>query len=161
MTISEIRAALLEVSLVKELPRHMRRRMAMIFLWTTESRMVEAGEHVYEQGAQDENGGSILVSGTVEIAKAGCEAEVVSAPEVLGEIQQFMPNRERTATVKSLEGGCILTFSWQDLADAAAEVFTPGECEILRALITQMAWGRCAELFDQQVSRVAGAQDAG
>ena len=159
MTQSELRAALLEVSLVKALPRNMRRRMAMIFLWTSESRMVEPGEHLYEQGAQDESGGLVLVAGSVEIVKAGDEPEVVVAPDILGEIQQFMSNHERTATVTALDLGCILTFSWQDLAITVAEVFTPHECEILRALIAQMAWGRCAELFDQQSTRVGGAED--
>ncbi len=63
----------------------------------------------------------------------------MDAPDILGEVQLFTPQAERTATVEIVFGGPALTFCWRDLGAKAQAGFSPEELSQLREIIRHSA----------------------
>lgn len=156
MEFSVFRERIADIPLTQSLPAKLRRRFAMIFWWIASLQEVSKGERIYIEGAKDEETGCLLIAGKVSIQKEGEETEVVTAPDILGEIQQFTRTRERTATVEAVEHCQLLTFTWWDLASHCVALFDIDERTILQEILEQYALGRCAELFDQAVLKSKG-----
>lgn len=156
-SLGELRRSILETPFVRGLPRAMRERFAMTLLWVSEWRTAPVGEVVYIEGKRDENTGAFILSGSVRVAREGEEDEIVEAPNLLGEIMQFTARQARTATVTVLSESTVLTFHWDGLGRTAATVFSEEECRVIQSLIAQVAWGRCAELFDLAARRADSA----
>ena len=149
MEFSVFREKISSVPLTQSMPPKLRTRFAMIFWWIANFQEASKGERIYIEGAKDEETGCLLISGKVSIQKEGEETEVVTAPDILGEIQQFTRSRERTATVEAVEHCQLLTFTWWDLATQCVALFELDERTVLQEILEQYALGRCAELFDQ------------
>jgi CRP-like cAMP-binding protein len=145
LRLDNYRKQILEVPAIRDLPPELKSRVSMILLWIAHEADVAAGEDIYSQGAQDEDTGCVLVSGTVEISWADKPPKTVAAPEILGEMKQFTRDRERTATVRAIEDVSILTFYWHDLIALSQEVIGSDQQPTIRDVITQLAGERLLE----------------
>ncbi len=150
-----LRTRILAAPFLDALPPKLRDRFAMIVLWISTVRSLEEGKELYIEGCRDDTGDCLLLDGSVEVIRTGFETEVVPGPSLLGEIQQFTQDKHRTATVRVLVPARALTFSWEELSELAHRVFIEEDCNIVSILLKQMAWGRCAELFDQAAVHTA------
>ncbi len=157
--LTALRTRILAVPFLRALPPALRDRFAMIILWISIVRSIKEGDELYAEGGHDDTGGCMLLDGRAEVIRTGLETEIVPAPSLFGEIQQFTEDRRRTATVRLLESGRALTSSWEDLAEIARDVFTKEEHNVVSILLKQMAWGRCAELFDQAAGSTRGTRN--
>ena len=99
------------------------------------------------------------MSGRVLVSRSAGVEEELEAPNLLGEIQQFTPDRHRTATVVALAPTTVLDFPWHAFAERVARLFTEEEQGILRSLIAQLAWARCDELFDRAAEAAQEAKN--
>ncbi len=103
-----------EVPLLGKLHPELRKKLADILADIGTARILEAGETLYEKGAEDPITGAVVVEGTLEALPDGGEPIEVSAPELVGEMQQFDPYGRRTATLKAKERAAVLEFPWHD-----------------------------------------------
>jgi hypothetical protein len=145
MRLDNYRKQILEVPAIRELPPELKSRVSMILLWIAHEADVAAGEEIYSQGAQDEDTGCVLVSGTVEISWEDKPPKKVAGPEILGEMKQFTRDRQRTATVRAADDVSILTFYWHDLVALSQEVTGSDEQLTIRDVITRLAGERLLE----------------
>ncbi len=153
MELVDLRTRLLQVPFIKGLPRELRDRCAMGLLWVGMPRSVQAGEKLFEQGAHDENLGCVLLTGQVDVTRDGELLEKLHAPELLGEILQFTSDKIRTATVKAAAPCSILAFDWSKFGAESVKFYNESEQALFKHLLTQCAWQRCAELFDEAAQR--------
>lgn len=145
MRLDDYRKRILDVRSIHELPPEVKSRVAMILLWISHEADVPAGETIYSQGAQDEDTGCILLSGSVTIAVEGETIKECSAPEILGEMKQFTQENERTATVRANEPATILNFYWQDLVALSDAAFSGKDHVAINEVITSLAGSRIKE----------------
>lgn len=149
MDLATIRERVLATPLVSRLPDDMRQRFVMILLWLSDTREVSREEKLFEQGDSDSDDGCLILEGMVRVKTESASNKTIEAPDILGEVQLFTPNRQRTATVEVVVGGIVLTFSWHALAKTAREYFSDDEFTELKRVITESAWTREDNLRQQ------------
>jgi len=142
MDLASIRERIMATPLVGRLPEGMRQRFVMILLWLSDTQEVSREETLFEQGETNTDSGCLILEGMVRIKTESAGNKTIDAPDILGEVQLFTPNRQRTATVEVVVGGNVLIFSWHALAAAAKEHFTDTEFSELKRVITESAWTR-------------------
>lgn len=143
------REQLLEVPLVTKLPENLRERFAALLLWVGTQVEFEDGAYIYMEGKSERNLGSILLDGRVTIEKDEQEVHTLTAPNLIGEAQQFTSNRERTASVRAVGLVLTLKFAWGDVGSKARELFSKEERLIIRKVIVDLAQERCVDIFDE------------
>lgn len=139
MDLSKYREDVLAMPFMTQLPPEIQERVADVFFQVVRPMTVKCDELLYSQGAEDEDTGCLLIEGRVEIIKEGSEPVHCQAPTVLGEMKQFNPNTQRTATVKVIRDAVVLSFYWHDFVVAAREVFSDEEQAALKKAITDLA----------------------
>jgi CRP-like cAMP-binding protein len=142
MDLAAIRERIMSTPLVGRLPDGMRQRFVMILLWLSDTREVTREETLFKQGDAAGDEGCLILEGMVRIKTESAGNKTIEAPDILGEVQLFTPNKQRTATVEVVVGGNVLTFSWHELANAAKEHFSDAEFADLKRVITESAWTR-------------------
>jgi len=148
MRLDEYRKQILDVPSIHSLAPDLKSRVAMILLWITHEADIPKGEIIYSQGAEDEDTGCVLVSGSVQISVEGETLKECRAPEILGEMKQFTKVNQRTATVKASEDCSILTFYWHDLIMLSDTVFSGEDQLAIHDVITKVAGRRLMEQRD-------------
>lgn len=145
MRLDKYRKQILDVPSIHALPPELKSRVAMILLWIAHEAEVPSGEVIYSQGAEDEDTGCVLVSGSVQISVEGETLKECAAPEILGEMKQFTEVNQRTATVRATEDASILTFYWHDLVLLSETIFSNEDQLSIRDVITKLAGRRLME----------------
>jgi CRP-like cAMP-binding protein len=140
MRLEEIRTALRGLALAKLLPREMRERVMMAFLATGEAKRCQPGATLFKEGDASSDMGYVLLRGTVSIEKQGNTPVCCEAPEILGEMQQFNPLHERTASVRAGADVTVFAFSWHEFFAAAETILSREETERLREELGGLAW---------------------
>ncbi len=110
MDLATIRDRILETPLFQRLPAAMHQRLAQTLLWISQTEEVSREQKLFEQGQRNEDEGVIILEGMVRVITEQDQNKTIEAPDVLGEVQLFTPERTRTATVEVIVGGTILTF---------------------------------------------------
>lgn len=85
------------------------------------------GEPLIQQGGIGGDAGYILIRGRAEIAREGQQPLVLDAPALLGEMYQWNPYAQRTATVMCRGAVEALRFSWGDVYACARERLSSAE----------------------------------
>lgn len=142
MDLVTIRERMLATPLFKRLPETMHQRLAQALLWIAQTEDVSREQRLFELGQKNDDEGVIVLEGMVRIITEQDRNKTIEAPDVLGEIQLFTPERTRTATVEVVVGGTILRFQWRDLARELKAVLSGEEMETLRKAIVDSAWQR-------------------
>ena len=142
MTRSEELGQLKNLPLVQHMPDETRERVATLFLDVSEPVAWVEDNTLLHQGWLGGDAGFVLLRGQVEINKEGEDPIVVSAPAILGEMQQFNPRSLRTATVRLMGTAKVLRFVWRELYAQAREHLTEAEQNLLMDGIEQSAWER-------------------
>jgi len=153
MELSTMRERILATPLVKKLPDAMRKRFTTALLWISETEDATRTQRLIEQGDKNRDLGVLILEGMVRIKNESTQTKTIEAPDILGEVQLFTPDRARTATGEVVVGGKILTFSWKALAAECRELFEDAEMETLRKAIYDSAWTREKGLFDKKTTK--------
>ena len=136
-----------ELSLWAAFPEGTRQRVAEAVNEVAHLLELEPGEVLFQEGALGGSAGCILLEGRVCVERAGAPPIRVDAPAILGEMQQFNPQAQRTATVRAEGEAQILKFAWQELYAHAKEALDEGEQSALLDAIEHKVWER----FDGEV----------
>ncbi|MFP4502243.1 MAG: cyclic nucleotide-binding domain-containing protein [Candidatus Hydrogenedentota bacterium] len=109
------------------MPPALRNRAAAALSAVSQEVAFAQGEALIEEGALSASAGYVLLDGRVEVTRAGMEAVTVPAPALLGEMQQFHPLGQRTATVRATGPVQALRFPWQAFYDRAKQTLNVSE----------------------------------
>ena len=149
MELSMLRERILDTPLVRSLHPQMRKKMVMLLLSIAETEEVTREQKLFVQGDVDVDKGCLILEGMVRVATEGTMRNMISAPDILGEVQLFTPKGERTATVEVVVGGEILTFGWHEFGSEAQKLMSKDEMSELKRMIKDSAWTRDEKLLDK------------
>lgn len=138
-----------ETPLVKLLPPEMRGPFVGQLLDRAQHETYAAGATVFKRGEAETDMGIIFLEGMVRVTLADGQQRYLEAPEIMGEVQLFTRNANRTATVECVVGGPVLEFGWHDLGAAIRETFTQEQLDILRDCIEHSAKTREQNMLDE------------
>jgi CRP-like cAMP-binding protein len=145
MLLDELRARLAQLSLVKNIPAVMRPRLVMALLGIGQEGKAHKGFVLFREGDPHDDTAYILLEGAVNVDKTDAPAVEVGSPHLLGEMVQFNPQKQRSATVTAATDVRLLRFTWNGFTSAAEEIFTPEEVQYLKQGLEDVAWGHLAE----------------
>lgn len=144
-----IRERVMQTDLLQSLPAEMQERFIQLLLSVSEAQDVSRQQKLFIKGDKDDGRGCIILEGMVQVKLDSGEAKHIEGPDIMGEVQLFTPEGERTATVEVVVGGTVLSFSWKALGSAAREEFLEDEFETLKKAITNSASRREQNLFSR------------
>jgi CRP-like cAMP-binding protein len=143
MTSSQEFQQLTELPLLKSMPRNTQERVANLLSGISEKVVLADGDLLLHEGDLAGEAGYVLLDGAVQIDKQNTAPVVDRAPTLLGEMHQFNPHAQRTATVRAKGQASALRFSWRKLYHQAKAVLTEAE---QAALMDSMERCVCARL---------------
>ena len=123
-----------------DLPKAVARRFAEILLDCAERTTVVDGTRLFTEDEHEPDLGYVLLSGEVRVEKSYASDSRTTAPALLGEIKQFNPTSERTATVRALGDLDVLQFRWDELNAAIHASLKGPEQKPLRRALLDYAW---------------------
>lgn len=145
MLLNELRNRLSQLSLVKSVPATMRPRVVMVLLGVGQEGKANKGFVLFRQGDEHDDTAYVLVSGSVTVEKEDAPSVEVQSPHLLGEMIQYSPLKERSATVTSSTQVRLLRFTWNGFFQTAGDIFSPEEMDHLKQAIEEVAWGHVVE----------------
>lgn len=146
----QIRSKVRQTILLKLLPVPMQDRFIEILLAVSEQGQVSSGETLFKCGEMNADQGCLILEGMLKVTRGDGDLRYIEAPDILGEVQLFKPQAERTATVDVVLGGPVLTFQWHALGAAAKKVFSDDEMAALRETIVHSASSRERDILERE-----------
>ena len=128
-----------ETLLVKALPLPMQERFVELLIEISEQDVLHSGDVLFTIGETNTDQGCLFTEGALKVTRADGEIRYMESPDILGEVQLFKPQAERTATVEVVKGGPVLLFKWRDLGARSQEVYNKDELAELRNTIMHSA----------------------
>ena len=150
MNKDQTQSKLRQTLLVKLLPDPMQDRFIEILLSVSEQKQAETGATLFKLGDTNADQGCLLLEGMLKVTRGDGEVRYIEAPDIVGEVQLFKPQAERTATVDVVIGGSMLTFAWKAMAAAAKDVFSEDEMAALRDNIMHIASSRERDILQRK-----------
>jgi hypothetical protein len=132
----------LDLPLLAGMPDVVRDRVVRVLNDSGERVKLFEGDTLLHQGGIGGDAGFVLLKGTVRVEREEGPALSVGAPALLGEMYQFNPHAQRTATVTSEGNAEALKFSWHSLYSRAREALSPDEQLIFVESIERCALSR-------------------
>ncbi|MBP8128105.1 MAG: cyclic nucleotide-binding domain-containing protein [Candidatus Hydrogenedentes bacterium] len=108
----EVLRTLQGLPLVQYIPEAQRGAVAALFADVSKEVALAPGEILIRQGELGGETGYVLVDGSVEVEPDAGAPIRLMAPALLGEMNQFNPQAQRTATVRALTPIHALRFAW-------------------------------------------------
>ena len=159
MALSEFAEKLHELPLLREMQAETRSRVAKLLLLTSNLTACADGETLINQRALGGQDGFILIDGAVTIIRESAGPLVVNAPSLLGEMLQFNPRAQRTATVTACGSATVLQFPWQEFYAQAKEHLSAEEQAELLESIERTVWERFGQETVVDVPMFRGLPD--
>lgn len=140
MSPEETQELLAGLPFMDDLPKGLAQRFVEMLIGAAERTTVVDGTKLFTEGEHEPDLGYVLLSGKVQVEKSYTSNSMTSAPALLGEIKQFNPASERTATVRALGDLDVLQFRWVDLNAAISAELKEPEQKLLRKAMLDYAW---------------------
>ena len=140
MTIEEQKRLIQGLPFMSALPADAQQHVITAFIDTSELTRIEEGNELFREGDQTSNDGYVLLSGSIIVQKSYTNDAKAAAPALVGEVKQFNPKSERTATVRALEDLETLRFNWDAFYGALENCLHPQEIKMLRKALLDYAW---------------------
>ena len=141
MSADERRTQLMALPFLNDLPKGLGRRYIAHLEDAGEHTQLDDGVELFSEGDHNPDYGYVLLKGSITVKKSYADDSQASAPALLGEIKQFNPNSERTATVRASGTLEVLRFRWEDLNSKLEAALSEAERELLRKALLDYAWG--------------------
>lgn len=114
------------------------------------------GEPLIKVRALGGRDGYVLLAGEVAVHKEGTPDVVVSAPALLGEMLQFNPRAQRTATVSAHGPATALKFAWEEFYARLKQRLPAAEQDAVLEAIERSVWERFGDDTIIKLSLFAG-----
>ena len=150
MTVDHYRNVVGKIPMLQGLGTPLRERLSDILVDIATERLVEAGDVLYEKDAEDENTGSILLDGILEVTRDSGDKIEVTAPDLVGEMLQLNDYGRRTATVSAKTKSVMLEFSWHEFIQSLTSnvIITDNDRIAIKEALTKVAGTRLKELME-------------
>ncbi len=125
---------------MREFREELRTELAAVLLGISEARRVPKGCTWIREHEHAKNKGFVLLKGTAKILKSDTPEILCRAPELIGEMMQFSPLHERTATVLAAENCVVLQFIWDDFWARVEAQFPQAARQQIRSAVEGLAW---------------------
>ncbi len=140
METDELRNILVGLPFMLDMPESLKQRICKVFVAISKYDTVEAGTTLFKEGDRDSDDGYVVLSGSVRVTKSYAPECKAFAPVLLGEVKQFSPRSERTATVTANDELETLHFTWHRFNDTVDQTFDETDREVLRKALLGYAW---------------------
>ncbi len=140
METDELRNILVGLPFMLDMPESLKQRICKVFVAISKYDTVEAGTELFREGERETDHGYVVLSGSVRVRKSYAPECKAFAPVLLGEVKQFSPRSERTATVIAADDLETLHFTWRRFNQTVDESFDETEREVLRKALLGYAW---------------------
>lgn len=142
MNDSELADTLRKLPLLQSFSEDAKTRVAAVILRVSTIENVADGEPLIKQRTLGGHDGYVLLQGEVVVEKEASGPIVVKAPALLGEMLQFNPRAQRTATVRAHGHAATLRFSWEEFYSQARQILPESEQSLLMEAIERGVWER-------------------
>jgi len=140
METEEVQNLLSGLPFMLDMPESLKQQVGQILLEVSEVESIEADTVLFREGDKNNQDGYIVLSGSVQVEKTYAKECAAMAPVLLGEVKQFNPRSERTATVRAREDLDALHFDWNRFYEAVDDRLDATDQEVLRAALLNYAW---------------------
>jgi len=140
METDEIQNLLCGLPFMLDMPESLKQRVGIIFMDISDLETIETGRELFREGDRSSQDGYIVLSGSVRVEKSYAKSSTAYAPVLLGEVKQFNPRSERTATVRANEDLDALHFDWLKFNAAVQARFDATDQDVLRKSLLGYAW---------------------
>lgn len=140
METDELRNILNGLPFMIEMPESLKQRVCKLFVAISKYVTIEKGTELFVEGDRDNDDGYIVLSGSVLVTKSYAGDSKAFAPVLIGEVKQFSPRSERTATVVANDDLETLHFTWTRFNEAVDATFDETDQEVLRKSLLGYAW---------------------
>lgn len=123
----------------------LREAVADILLTVGTPEQVRANTTLFKRGDVSDGQGVVLLEGDVSVIKEDNPEVVAQSPDLLGEMAQLNPTKQRTATVTAATNLKIIRFKWPLFTQAAQQKLTDGQIERFTAALQDYAWQHFTE----------------
>lgn len=140
METEEVQNLLCGLPFMLDMPESLKQQVGRVFLEVSELQSIEADTVLFQEGDKNNQDGYIVLSGAVQVEKSYAKECTALAPVLLGEVKQFNPRSERTATVRAKEDLDALHFDWNRFYEAVDDRLDEMDQEVLRTALLNYAW---------------------
>jgi len=129
-----------KISFMQDLKPDTRKKLAAIFSVLGPVESVPVSTVLFRKGEKADDRGVILLEGRIGVDKDDSPEITAEAPQLLGEMSQFSPNKVRTATVSADTELKAIQFKWADFKTRAQESLSTDELNDLFNALEDYAW---------------------
>ncbi len=150
MAVNRYRDRIAEIPMIHALDAPLRKRVCDVLVDLATGSELEAGDVIYKKGSEDDNTGAILIEGVLMVRGDPDHEFEVTAPNLVGEMQQLNEYGQRTATVSAKTDALVLEFSWHNFVKTLLEdaIITQSDRATIKEMFTDYAGNRLKELKD-------------
>ena len=144
----ELRETVQGIPVMKQLDPSLRNITSDILVDVSTEAKLSQGQVLYEKGSEDNNTGVLIVDGALTVQTKNSEEIEITAPNLLGEMQQFDLYGRRTATVVAKSDVHLLEFAWHDFIKRVIDhpAISEEKQAQMKDIFTKVAGGRLREL---------------
>lgn len=123
------REALMDISLFRTLPDQLKLRVSVILQWLTQRLVLTDGQTLFKEEDMCGATGYLIAQGMIELTRRNQGSVEVPAPNILGVVVEFDPNRQWTATAVAKGDVELLKFTWLQYKAMLEERLSPPELQ--------------------------------
>ena len=140
MNKDKVRQAIVGMRVLSPLKTDLRSKIADILLDIGVPQRVAVRTTLFRAGDLTNDVGVLVVSGELDVEKEGQPPITAYAPDLIGEMAQLNPTRQRTATVTAATELEVLRFNWPAFTSSARSRLTDEEINAFTAALQEHAW---------------------
>ena len=122
------------------LSEDLRKEVAALMRDIAEEQTIPESDVVFDQGEAGTDIGYIITAGTLTISKSSGSEIRCDAPVLIGEMEQFNPVHQRTATVVAATDLQLLRFSWHAFQNALHDRIEEDNRAAVEKALADYAW---------------------
>jgi CRP-like cAMP-binding protein len=142
---NQARHAIVSMSALSSLNVGQRSNIADILLEVGKPLRVAANRTLFQRGDPSDDQAYLLIEGEITVEKEGNPGLTAYAPDLIGEMAQMNPARQRTATVTAATDLRVVRFSWGDFIKAASARLTEADLNAFTTALQDHAWRHFTE----------------
>ena len=145
MDAKRVRHAIMSQPALAPLNTGQRSNIADILIEIGKPVRIPADSMLFRSGDPSDDQGYILVEGEITVVKEGHPELTAYAPDIIGEMAQLNPTRQRTATVTAATDVQAIGFAWRDFVRTASTRLSEADLKAFTEALQEHAWRHFTE----------------
>lgn len=140
MSTDQVRQQVSNLPLLHTVPSALASKLTDIILEVSSPDIANAGTVLFQKDEPATDVGIVLLEGEVTVNKIDTPEIAAYAPDLLGEMAQLNPAKQRTADVTAATQLQLLRFKWSDFKNVAQQQLSQQELEKFTSALQEHAW---------------------